>query len=220
MDVHTGEIRYRSDPSATAVVPATGGAAGQGRLFDDPGGHSFADTDQLPAVGRSRRTSNPYGAPRWLRVTVVVVVVGILAAGGALALVKTGVIGKSTSPPSGTHTNTTTAPTSVVHTKTLLTPAQTFGGSGSGNYTIAARAFAVTVSAGAGRSWVSIGVVGQTPIYAGILQPNTSQREILLGPAQVSIGAGGTTMTVSSGHRSQTLTPPSAPFTYQITPAG
>jgi len=127
MDVHTGEIRYRSDPSATAVVPASAGA-GQGQLFDDPGGRSFADTDQLPAVGRGRRASNPYGAPRWLRVTIVAVVIGILAAGGTLALVKTGVIGKTTSPPARAHTNTTTPPTNVVHTKTLLTPAQTFGG--------------------------------------------------------------------------------------------
>jgi hypothetical protein len=57
-------------------------------------------------------------------------------------------------------------------------------------------------------------------MYAGIVPPNTSQHELLLGPAQVSIGAGGTSMTVTSGHQSQTLTPPSAPFTYQITPTG
>jgi hypothetical protein len=227
MDVHTGEISYRSDPSVTAVVPQSVGGS-QGRLFDDPGGHSFADTDQLPAVGRGRRSSGPSGAPRWLRVMVVLVVVGILAAGGALALVKTGVIGKSTNPAASsqtqTHTTATTHPATshpaaTTHTKTLLTPSQTFAGSGSANYTIPARAFWVTVTAGPGRSWVSIGVVGQNPIYAGILDPNTSQRELLLGPAQVSIGAGGTTMTVTSGHKSQTLLPPSAPFTYQVTPA-
>ncbi len=219
MDVHTGEIVYRSDPSATAVVPPVR-VAGQGRLFDDPGGHSFADTDQLPAVGRERRPTNPSGAPRWLRVMVVIVVIGILAGGAALALVKTGVIGKSSNPPVSAHTSTTTPPTTVHHTKTLLTPADAFGGAGSGNYTIAARAFVVTVTTGVGRSWVSIGVVGQTPIYQGIVPPNTSQRELLLGPAQVSIGAGATTMTVTAGHKSQTVTPPSAPFTFTITPAG
>jgi hypothetical protein len=218
MDVHTGEINYRSDPSVTAVVPSVGGA-GQGRLFDDPGGHSFANTDQLPAVTRERRPSDPYGAPRWLRIMVVLVVIGILAAGAALALVKTGVIGKSSTPPASAHTSTTTPPPAV-HTKTLLTPAQAFGGAASGNYTIAARAFVVTVTTGPGRSWVSIGIVGQTPLFQGILSPNTSQKELLLGPAQVSIGAGATSMTVTSGHKSQTVTPPSAPFTFTVTPAG
>jgi hypothetical protein len=221
MDVHTGEVDYRSDPSDTAVVPASGGTA-QGRLFDDPGGYSFANTDQLPVVGRERRRSDPYGPPRWLRFMVVLVVIGILAAGAALALVKTGVIGKSSVPSAGGGhaAQTTTPPTRVIHTKTLLTPAQTIGGSGAGNYTISARAFVVTVTTGLGRSWVSIGIVGQTPIFQGIVPPNTSQRELLLGPAQVSIGAGATTMTVTAGHKSQTVTPPSAPFTYQITPAG
>jgi hypothetical protein len=219
MDVHTGEISYRSDPSLTAVVPASADRS-QGRLFDDPGGHSFADTDQLPAVSREHRASSQYRAPGWLRVLVVLVVIGILAGGAALALVKTGVIGKTASPPASAHTGTTTSPSAVVHTKTLLTPAQTFDGSGSGNYTIPARAFFVTVKSGPGRSWVSIGIVGQNPIFAGILPPNSSQHEILLGPAHVSIGAGGTSMTVTAGHKSQTLMPPSAPFTYQITPAG
>lgn len=220
MDVHTGDIGYRSDdPSVTAVVPVSSGQS-QGRLFDDPGGHSFADTDQLPIVPRERRPSSPYAAPRWLRVMVILVVIGILAGGVALALVKTGVIGKSTHPSTPAHTSATTPPTTAVHTKALLTPAQTFGGAASGNYTIPARAFGVTVTTGAGRSWVSIGIVGQTPMFAGIVPPNTSQRELLLGPAEVSIGAGGTSMTVTSGHKSQTLTPPSAPFTYQITPAG
>jgi hypothetical protein len=225
MDVHTGETRYRSDPSdpsATAVVPAVGGQ-GQGKLFNEPGGYpGFADTDQMPAVGRrSRAPRRSYGTPRWLRVTVALVAVAILAAGIALALVESGVIGKTTSPPADSgHTHNTTAPTVVTPTNTLLTPTQTVAGSGTASYTIPQRAFAVTVTAGPGISWVSIGVVGQHPIYAGILQPNTSQREILLGPAQVEIGAGGTKMTVTSGRRSQTLTPPSAPFSYKITPTG
>lgn len=224
MDVHTGEISSRSDPSATAVVRPTRGA-GQGRLFDDPGGYSFADTDQLPAITRGRRAANVSGAPRWLRGTIAAAVLAIVGAGGTLALVKAGVIDKTTSPSSRTSTSTsgsthtTTHPTAVGHTKNLLTLAPNSAGAGSASYTVGAKAFGVTVTAGPGRSWVSIGIVGQSPIFAGILQPNSSQHEILLGPAQVSIGAGGTKMTVTSGRKSQTLLPPSAPFTYQITPA-
>lgn len=224
MDVHTGETMAPSDLSATAVVPATGGA-GQGRLFSDPGGHSFADTDQLPAVPRQRRNERRHGAPRWLRVTLALVVVVILAAGGALALVKTGVIGGTTNPstngqtqsPSGS--SATTRPTAVVHTQTLLTPSQTFESGASASYTIPEKAFSVTVTAGPGVSWVSIGVIGQSPIYEGELNPHRSQSEILLGPAQISVGAGGTTVTVKSGHKSQTLLPPSAPYTYQVSPS-
>jgi hypothetical protein len=147
------------------------------------------------------------------------VIVVILAAGVALALVEWGVIGKSTSPPPSNLTHSTTPSTvATTPTKTLLTPAQTFAGSGSASYTVPVRAFAVTVTAGPGRSWVTIGIVGQKPIYEGILEPNASQREILLGPAEVNIGAGGTKVTVVSGHRSQTLLPPSAPFSYLFTP--
>ena len=222
MDVHTGESGSRSDPSITAVVPALPGS-GQGRLFNDPNGDSFANTDQLPAVPRERRNER-YRAPRLLRAALAVVIVVILAAGAVLALVKTGVIDKTHTPHSSaqsqSQSNTTTSPRNTTHAKDLLTPSQTFAGSGSANYTIPAKAFAVTVTAGPGRSWVSIGIVGQNPIYAGILQPNSSQQEIMLGPAQVSIGAGGTTLTVQSGHKKQTLTPPSAPFSYQITPTG
>jgi hypothetical protein len=218
MDVHTGETTYRSDPSATAAVPASAGTD-QGRLFNDPGGPpTFADTDELPAVSRRERNPHPNGAPRWLRAMVVVVAVAILAAGAALALVESGVIGGTTSPQTSGQTHATTPPTTAKTTKDLLTPAATFAGSGSASYTIPVRAFAVTVTTGPGRSWVTIGVVGQAPIYEGILAPNTSQREILLGPAEVNVGAGGTKVTVASGHRSQTLIPPSAPFSYQFTP--
>lgn len=224
MDVHTGETRLRSDPSATAVVPAVGGE-GQGQLFNEPAPYpGFADTDQMPALsrrGRGRAPRRSYGTPRWLRATVAIVVVAIVGAGIALALVETGVIGKSTSPPpSASHTHTTTPPTVALPTKTLLTPTQAIAGSGTASYTIPEKAYAVTVTTGPAISWVSIGVVGQHPIYAGILQPNTSQHEILLGPAQVEIGAGGTKVIVSSGKHSQTLIPPSAPFSYKITPVG
>jgi hypothetical protein len=223
MDVHTGESGPGSDPSITAVVPATPGSR-QGQLFNDTNGDSFANTDQLPAVPRERRNDRGYRAPRSLRAALAVVVVVILAAGAVLALVKTGVIDGTRNPHSGAQSqsssHTTTPARNGTHVKDLLTPSQTFAGSGSANYTVPGKAFAVTVTAGPGRSWVSIGIVGQQPLFAGILQPNSSQGEILLGPAQVSIGAGGTTVTVQAGHKKQTLLPPSAPFSYQFTPAG
>jgi hypothetical protein len=235
MDVQTGDTEFRPDPAATAVVPATGagGSAGQGVLFQDTHGYSaFGDTDKIPAVagarggrgGRGRggdRDRRP-GAPRWLRLAVTLVVVAILGAAAALGLVKAGVIGGNSKNP-GQSTSATTHPTTPhttnpVETNTLLTAAGTTS-SGAASYTIHQHAFGVTVTTSVGRSWVQIGVVGQRPVFAGIVPPNSSQKEILLGTAQVQVGAGGTKVIISSGKKSQTLTPPSAPFSYQITPA-
>ena len=79
-------------------------------------------------------------------------------------------------------------------------------------------AYSVSVVTSTGRSWVSIGTAGQTPIFQGILAPGASQHEILFGASQVDVGAGGTKVVVTSNHRSVTLTPPVAPFNYQFTP--
>ena len=80
-------------------------------------------------------------------------------------------------------------------------------GAGTANYSIDASAYQVTVATTTGRSWVSIGIVGQHPTFEGILEPGTSHQEVLLGPSQVDVGAGGTKVIVTSGHRSVTLDP-------------
>jgi hypothetical protein len=82
-----------------------------------------------------------------------------------------------------------------------------------------AAAYGLTIATTTGRSWVSVGLVGQNPIFAGIVDAHSSQHWTLLGPAQIQIGAGGTTVTVTSKHRSQSLSPPSAPFTFNFTPS-
>ena len=72
----------------------------------------------------------------------------------------------------------------------------------------------MTVTTSTGRSWVSIGAPGQHPTFEGVLNPNSSQKELLLGPSQVDVGAGGTKVIITSGKRAFTLTPVSAPFSY------
>ena len=96
---------------------------------------------------------------------------------------------------------------------------QTGTGAGSASYSVPVVAYEVTVTTTTGRSWVSIGAIGQHPIFAGILNPDSSQREIMLGPSQVDIGAGGTSVTITSDKRSTTLKPLAAPFNYQFTPS-
>ena len=96
----------------------------------------------------------------------------------------------------------------------LVTPVST--GNGTATYKVDIAAYAVTVTTSTGRSWVSIGATGQRPAFAGILNPNSSQKELLLGPSTIDVGAGGTKVIVTSNQRTQTLTPVSAPFSYSF----
>jgi hypothetical protein len=208
MDVQADEARLKPDPFATAVVerPVTDS---QGQLFGNAY-PTYADTDKIPAVGRG--TASP-GPSRWLRFLVVLVAVVVVAAGATLGLVKAGVIDKS-----GTNnqssTNTTQHHAAAVSKAPLVTQVTT--GNGTATYKVDIAAYAVTVATSTGRSWVSIGATGQHPAFAGIVNPNSSQKELLLGPATIDVGAGGTKVVVTSGQRTQTLTPASAPFSYSF----
>jgi hypothetical protein len=209
MDVQADEARLRPDPSASAVVeqPVTDS---QGQLFRDAY-PTYADTDRIPAV--SRRVASP-GPSRWLRVLVVLVALVVVAAGATLGLVKAGVIDKNGSGSSGTSKTTQHQPADATSKAPLVTPVST--GNGTATYKIGIAAYAVTVTTSTGRSWVSIGATGQRPAFAGILNPNSSQKELLLGPSTIDVGAGGTKVIVSSNQRTQTLTPVSAPFSYSF----
>jgi hypothetical protein len=209
MDVKADETRLKADPFATGVVerPVTDS---QGQLFADAT-PTYADTDKIPAVGRAAATRGP---ARWLRVLVILVAVVVVAAGATLGLVKAGIIDKS-------GTNNSSAPNTTQHhgaaapsTAPLVTQVST--GNGTATYQVDIAAYAVTVTTSTGRSWVSIGATGQHPAFAGILNPNSSQKEILLGPATIDVGAGGTKVIVTAGKRTQTLTPASAPFSYSF----
>jgi len=210
MDVQADEAGIRPDPSATAIVerPVTDS---QGRLLND--GHpTYADTDKIPAYQGPRSVRS--GPARWLRVLVVVVALVVVAAGATLGLVKAGVIDKTgkaspTATPAAQHHGSNA--TSKVP---LVTQVST--GSGTATYRVDIAAYAVTVVTTTGRSWVSIGARGKAPSFEGVLNPASSQKELLLGPSQVDVGAGGTKVIVTSGARTFTLTPSSAPFSYQF----
>jgi hypothetical protein len=235
MDVQAGEASVRSDPPPTVSVPASATpapnvprAVHQGTFFQEDPYPTFATTDPTPVVvtprGQARRIPP---TSRGLRIAVIIAALAVVAAGSALALVETGTIsttgtsGRShtAAPPPVTHSTSSTASTATTAAprQTLVTPAG-FAGPQNASYTVDAKAFGLTIKTSTGRSWVSVGIVGQQPIFVGILAPDASKQVTMLGPAQLSIGAGGTTVTVASGRHTQTLTPPSAPFTYQFTP--
>lgn len=208
MDVQADDTEVRYDPSPTVMVerPVTDS---QGQLFHDAY-PTYAETDQLPAVPRYAGRS---GSSRALRVLVIIVAIAVLAAGAALGLVKAGVIDKTgtNNPPAAqSHQHHGSAPS----TAPLVTQVST--GSGTATYRVDIAAYSVTVITSTGRSWVSIGGTGQRAAFASILNPNSSQKVVLLGPSTVNVGAGGTKLIVASGKRSETLTPPSAPFSYQF----
>jgi hypothetical protein len=209
MDVQADETRIRPDPFATAVVEQVV-TDSQGQLFGDAY-PTYADTDKIQAVDRGAATPGP---ARWLRVLVILVALAVLAAGAVLGLVKAGVIDKS-GPNNPSATQTTNHHAGAAASKTPLVT-QVSTGSGTAVYKVDIAAYAVTVTTSTGRSWVSIGATGQHPAFAGILNPNSSQKELLLGPATVDVGAGGTKVIVTSGQRTQTLTPLAAPFSYSF----
>jgi hypothetical protein len=220
MGVQAEESGPPPDPAATAALPVLSDT-GQGVLFHDPHGYpTFGDTDKIPVVSGAGGRGGPR-APRWLRVAVVIVSLVILAAAAALGLVKAGIIdgsGNGGNQAAGGTNGSTPSTTPKLDKSPLLTSTGPTA-SGALGYTIPTHAYGITVTTTVGRSWVSISAAGRQPVFAGIVPPNSSQHEVVLGPAQVNIGAGGTKVVVTAGHRSQTLTPPSAPFSYQITPA-
>jgi hypothetical protein len=219
MDVHADDAMISPDPSATAVFERPGSGGLQQQLFADAS-PTYPDTDKIPHVGKRGRVrggGDRSGSARALSVAVVIVALAVLAGAAALGLVKAGVIGTGTD--TGAGNASSSAPpahhsTAAVPSSPLLTPIS--AGAGTASYRIDITVYAVTVATSTGRSWVSIGIVGQHPTYAGILAPGTSHKEILFGSSEIDIGAGGTKLIVTSGHRSVTLTPPSAPFNYQL----
>jgi hypothetical protein len=213
MDVKADQRERQADPFATAVVPQPD-VSRQGQLFADAY-PTYADTDQIPAAAGGAPTYRRPRTSRLLRLAVGLVALAVLAGGAALGLVKAGVLdttndtghSSATAPPSH-HTTTRPAQASAV--------TQLSTGAATATYLVDAPTYAVTVVTTAGRSWVSIGATGQPPAFSGILAPNSSKKVTLLGPSQVNVGAGGTKVTITTGKRSTTLTPPSAPFTYQF----
>ena len=207
--------------------PAAGAAtaAGQGQLFSDAY-PTFADTDRIPVVGTERRTGGP-GPSLWLRGAVIVVALAVVAAGVVLALAQTGVIGHNdigsnpnTAGGAAAHAGSGSSArtgSSRQHGSTAALVTKNSMGPSTAGYTIHEGAYRVTVTTTSGPCWASIASVGHAPSFAGIIPASSSQSVSMLGPATVELGAGGSSVTLTApGHRSVTLTPPTAPFTYDF----
>jgi hypothetical protein len=199
-------------PPTAAPTAAAPAAAPRPITFLDP---IYADTAPTPVVAQraqpQRRRRADGAGVRLLRAAIVIAIVALLACAAVLGLVKTGVIdghgGHGGSGSKGTPSATATGPPLAVPT----------GSSAQGaSYTVDAGAFFLSIATGPGAAWVSVAVQGQKPVFTGIINPHSSRAFTLLGSSQVEVGAGGTTITLAAGHRTATLMPPVAPFTYQL----
>jgi hypothetical protein len=214
MDMQADQTGLQSEHDT--IVFERPDAVKQGQRSSSPQDRSYADTDQIQAVPRQSRSRRPDRGAHALRITVVVLAVIVLLAAAMLGLVKAGVINLHSTSPSH-KAATVGTPTTVPAGGPLLT--QTSTSADSASYTIPISAYSVTVSTSAERSWVSISPTGQRPAFEGIMSPGQSKHQIILGPSTIEVGAGGTTVTVTSGQHSQVLKPPAAPFTYHLSPA-
>jgi hypothetical protein len=203
MDVQAQDsgLHPRTDASHTAgIQPIT---------FRDP---IYADTSPTPVVPQrpQERPRKDGGGIRLIRAGIVIATVALLACAAVLGLVKAGVI----DPHGQGGRGSAGAQNSAASRAPLAIPVGL--GPQTASYAVDAGSFVLTVATGPGAAWVSVGLVGQHPVFAGIINPHTSRGFPVLGSSQVEVGAGGTTITLTSGHRTATLVPPVAPFTYQL----
>jgi len=65
-------------------------------------------------------------------------------------------------------------------------------------------------------SWVEVTGEKGPPLFAATVGPGTTGPITASVPFSVQIGAGGTTLVVAGGNRTEALTPPSAPFVFTV----
>jgi hypothetical protein len=204
MDVQAQDSGLKPGAAASHTVTSV-----QPITFRDP---IYADTAPTPVVphrpGERRRADG--GGVRLIRAAIIIATVALLACAAVLGLVKAGVI----DPHHGQTGGSTSRQNATANRAPLAVPVGL--GPQTASYAVDAGAYKLTIATGPGAAWVSVGLVGQSPVFAGIINPHTSRGFPVLGSSQVEVGAGGTTITLTSGHRTATLVPPVAPFTYQL----
>ena len=221
MDVQTKRTDFGPDQAATSIgVPAV--PSGSRPMGYAPTAHAAWTTAPVPVVRRTAETRDPghhdrSSPPGWLRIAVAITAFAVLAAGAALIVLDSRSGGGGSPTPKTPAAAASGHAVRHAHAAALLVP--TTSGAGTAAYTVSAPTYTVTLATGPNRAWVSVGAPGSAPVFASVLAPATTHTVSLSGPASVVVGAGGTTMTVKAGTKTQTLTPPSAPFTYTLTPS-
>lgn len=135
------------------------------------------------------------------------VAVADLMAGGALAATYTGLVGSRHGSGSAGAPARVTAPVAR----------RVSSAAASADYAVDASSYRLVVAARS-RCWVQV-VDGGRATYAAVMPAGHSRSFSVTGGSRVELGSAGGSVTVSTGGRSQRLTPPAAPYTFNFTPA-
>lgn len=190
-------------------VPGYGDASRASRPWSQSSGRGAR---QVPAEASPPPVRRQARGRRRLLVAIGAVAVVVVAA--AFAVMEAGLPGTDRG-----HSGSSAPPLRPARSHEVSSPLvqKTSTGAGQATYAVSASSYVLTVRSDR-PSWVRVGTTTGSPQFAGIVEPGAAERLTVGVPVQVQIGAGGTTVTVSSGHSSKTLTPPSAPYTYQLDP--
>ncbi len=155
------------------------------------------------------------GPARVLRGAISLTAAVLVAVSGALGAVEGGLLGRS-----GGHRLSTSRslPTSALPPSRAPLLVELSATAVRANYSVTASTYRVTISANR-PSWVELSPSGGSPVFAGIVEPGVIRRFTESGSVTVEVGAGGTSIAVSAGSRSQSLMAPAAPYTYLFSPS-
>jgi hypothetical protein len=150
--------------------------------------------------------------PRWLCRLVWLAVAALLVSSAALGMVQVGLIGHS----SGSRQGPSRSLPRLQGQVSLLKEVSTT--SGQASYSVNASSYSVTVSTNR-PSWVELTPSQGSPIFAEVIEPGMIHRFTESGTITMQVGAGGTSIEVSTAYETHSLMAPVAPFTFLLSPA-
>jgi hypothetical protein len=186
------------------------------KLFPTPPPAVPSAASEAPAAEEVPLSPRPIGPQRvrWSargRLRLTILLTGLLLAGSSvtLGLAKAGVLGNRTMAPAQRAAALVTPP--------VPAPLLSRVGTGPLGASYVSPSGVLTLSFVASQaSWVEVRSGDGTPSVATTIGRGTTAPIAIEPPFTVEIGAGGTSLVVTRGTRSQTLTPPRAPFTFSI----
>jgi RodZ C-terminal domain len=164
---------------------------------------------QLPWADPSH---HPTGRPRGIAVALLLTAAALVCSLAALGAAQAGLFTHHAAPPRPTEAASRPPRPGA---EPLLK--QGVLGENTASYMVTTAPYEVTVAASQ-PSWVQVTTATGPPVFAGTIGAGATRTFKVSSSITIELGAGGTNVSLSSGgNRQQTLVPPHAPFTYQLT---